>query len=185
MKDRRILKTKKAIRTAFLRLLQEKEVNKIAVSELSELADLGRGTFYLYYKDIYDLMNQMEKEILEDIGVLFDQALLGEAPSDFSRFMEDTLKYIEENKEVFLLLLSEKGSVSFLERLKAFFRIKELEERKRYNQSIDTEFDQYEVTFLISGVVGVIQDWVQGGMQQSPKHMTLSMERIFRNNGVD
>ena len=48
MEDRRSIKTKRAIKEAFLKLLHEKEINKITVSDLSRRADLGRGTFYLH-----------------------------------------------------------------------------------------------------------------------------------------
>lgn len=68
MKDRRTIKTKRAIRESFLELLKEKEVQQITVSELSRKADLGRGTFYLHYQDVFDLYEQLEKELFDQLG---------------------------------------------------------------------------------------------------------------------
>ena len=46
--DRRVLKTKRAIRNAFAKLMVEKDINDITVMELSETADINRKTFYNY-----------------------------------------------------------------------------------------------------------------------------------------
>lgn len=53
--DRRSTRTKQAIKQAFLDLTKEKPINKITIAELSQQADIGRGTFYTHYEDIYDL----------------------------------------------------------------------------------------------------------------------------------
>lgn len=57
--DRRIAKTKRAINEAFLCLLKQKNLNRITVTELSALADINKGTFYLHYNDIYALYNEV------------------------------------------------------------------------------------------------------------------------------
>ena len=182
MEDRRTLKTKKAINKAFLKLMKTKDISKITVSELTELADIGRGTFYLYYKDVYDLLEHTEAEVLSEIGDMFDQALLSDSAPDFLSFMEQTMEYIYENHDVFDILLSSKGSVLFLENLRFYFKKKEFLERKRNHQSIETEYDQNEVTFIVSGVVAVIQEWVRNGMKHPPKEMAKMIERIINQN---
>ncbi len=53
--DRRKRKTKALLRQTLTRLLLEKDLKDITISELTELADINRGTFYLHYRDIYDL----------------------------------------------------------------------------------------------------------------------------------
>ena len=52
--DRRVRRTRKILTQALTELLQQKQVNEITVKELTDLADMNRGTFYLYYKDIFD-----------------------------------------------------------------------------------------------------------------------------------
>jgi len=59
MKDRRVLKTERAIRETFLSLLKDTNLNQITVTELSRRTDLGRGTFYLHYRDVYDLYDHI------------------------------------------------------------------------------------------------------------------------------
>lgn len=65
--DLRVERTKKNIANAYMQLLQEKPVEKITVKELSELAYINKATFYLHYKDIYDLADQLENEFVASI----------------------------------------------------------------------------------------------------------------------
>ena len=62
--DRRIRKTKQQLRQSLTALLKEKPIQDITVRELADLADINRGTFYLHYRDVYDLLNQIEEELL-------------------------------------------------------------------------------------------------------------------------
>ena len=57
--DRRQIKTKKAIIAAFITLLQQKNISKITITELSKLADIDRKTFYLHYNSIEELYNDL------------------------------------------------------------------------------------------------------------------------------
>ena len=57
--DLRERKTKRAIKDAFLQLRVKKPLERIRVKELSELAQISKATFYLHYKDIYDLSEQL------------------------------------------------------------------------------------------------------------------------------
>ena len=63
--DRRVRRTKKLLTQALTQLLQEKQINEITVKELTDLADMNRGTFYLYYKDMFDMLEKIEDGMFE------------------------------------------------------------------------------------------------------------------------
>ncbi len=65
--DLREKKTKRSIRQAFLQLRRKKPLERITVKELSELAEISKATFYLHYKDIYDLSEHLEEEVIRSI----------------------------------------------------------------------------------------------------------------------
>ena len=65
--DLRVKKTRRSITKAFLELRAKKPIEKISVKELTEAAEINKATFYLHYKDIYDLSEELEKEIIESI----------------------------------------------------------------------------------------------------------------------
>ena len=55
--------TLQRIRTAFLTLLHEKPLHRISVKELCGVAGVSRGTFYVHYRDVYDLLSRIEAEL--------------------------------------------------------------------------------------------------------------------------
>ena len=65
--DQREIKTKRAIKNAFLILRAQKPIEKITIRELAALAEISKATFYLHYQDIYDLSEQIGKEVLTNI----------------------------------------------------------------------------------------------------------------------
>ena len=61
--DRRVMKTKKSIRKAFILLINKKDLNDITITELSNLADIDRKTFYLHYETVNDVYKELEAEV--------------------------------------------------------------------------------------------------------------------------
>ena len=65
--DLRIERTRKSIINAFIELRTKKPIEKITIKELAELAYINKATFYSHYRDIYDLTEQLEDEIINSI----------------------------------------------------------------------------------------------------------------------
>ena len=59
--------TKQALQEAFWELYKNKSIEKISVREITERAGYNRGTFYLYYKDVYDILEQSEQLLIREI----------------------------------------------------------------------------------------------------------------------
>ncbi|PHK49622.1 TetR/AcrR family transcriptional regulator C-terminal domain-containing protein [Staphylococcus edaphicus] len=67
--DCRVRKTKRAIKNAFIQLLKVKELEQITIQDITNLADINRGTFYLHYEDKYILLSDMEDEYIAGLAV--------------------------------------------------------------------------------------------------------------------
>ena len=65
--DRRHARTERRIREAFTELVMEKNVDKITIKELAERADIDRKTFYLHYSSVWDVLEEIQGEILEKV----------------------------------------------------------------------------------------------------------------------
>lgn len=84
--DIRIEKTKSAITNVFLELRSAKPLEKITIKELCEKAKINKSTFYSHYRDIYDLSEELENEVVASvIESLPGIELLFEDPADFTR----------------------------------------------------------------------------------------------------
>lgn len=84
--DRRQIKTKRSIKNAFLKLRSKKSIEQITIKELSEEAEISKATFYLHYRDIYDLSDTLGIEIIENMvkGISNPDNII-ESPAAFTR----------------------------------------------------------------------------------------------------
>ncbi len=71
--DRRIRKTKDAIKNSFFLLLSHKPINQITVKEIVQQADINRSTFYHYYLDVADMLTKIEEEIFGQFVLLIEE----------------------------------------------------------------------------------------------------------------
>ncbi|WP_315169014.1 TetR/AcrR family transcriptional regulator [Metaclostridioides mangenotii] len=176
MKDRRSIKTKKAIREAFLSLMEEKKLNRITVSEISRRANLGRGTFYLHYNDVYDLYDHIEDELYGELGQLFDESYPNCDPTNLLTFTKNITEYFQKNQDIFLLLVQSDSNGKNLNKLKYFFNKKILQDGLCKNIS---EFDEVESIFIVSGVVGVLIEWLNNGLIVPQDHISSILYKIL------
>lgn len=109
--DRRIRKTKSSIKQAFTKLLQEKDLEKITIRDITTRADINRGTFYLHYEDKYMLLADMEDEYISELTTYTQFDLLrGSSIEDIANtFVNNILKnifqHIHDNLEFYHTIL--------------------------------------------------------------------------------
>ena len=120
--DRRVRRTKKLLTQALTKLLQEKQVNEITVRELTDLADMNRGTFYLYYKDIFDMLEKIEDELFENLNGIIALRENANVSEQAKPILRDLFTFIEDNQEMCRVLLSPNGDMNFLHRLNEVMR---------------------------------------------------------------
>ncbi len=65
--DLREKKTRRSITNAFLQLRRQKPLERITIKELAELAEISKATFYLHYRDVYDLSDQLQNEVIQSV----------------------------------------------------------------------------------------------------------------------
>jgi AcrR family transcriptional regulator len=148
-------------------LLSKKKINQISVTELAELADINRATFYLYYKDVFDMVDQLENETLS----VFTQSLnqfhnVGRDYDNTLGFYTNIFNFIKENSELIKILLGPNGDQSIREKL--YHAIREFYSLDQWNC---LDMKQYMIPFLISGCIGIIQKWLEDGLTVSPNDM--------------
>lgn len=98
--DRRIQRTRLALRSALLELIKEKGFDSVSVEEITERANLGRATFYLHYKDKEDLLLDEFREIASN-----RVQVLSEIPVSIWKSNKDNLELSDGRAPVMPLLL--------------------------------------------------------------------------------
>lgn len=70
--DKRVIRTKKAIKAALFRIMEEKDISSISISELTREANVNRRTFYTHYHSITDILEEIEGDLVEALGRLVE-----------------------------------------------------------------------------------------------------------------
>ena len=110
--------TKANLRAAFWSLYTQKPIEKISIKEITDLAGYNRGTFYLYYKDVYDIFFQIEEEVLDMIEKVIQDGLMKNDTFDLSHQMEFLMELAQTHSPYVSVLLSDRGDPKFATRLK-------------------------------------------------------------------
>ena len=184
--DRRVRRAKKMLTQALTRLMQEKQIKEITVRELTDLADMNRGTFYLYYRDVYDMLEKLEDsmfEALDSIAALHENDA---ARQETKPILLDVFRFIEENQEIVRVLLSPHGDMKFLHRLYEVIREKCLtgfpyaaaSDRKN-----EADFD-YRFSFVIYGAAGLIRAWVNRNCSEPAVQMAELADALIRRGSL-
>ncbi len=168
--NRKVKYTKMVLKESFIKLLKEKPISRITITEICEDADINRATFYAHYSDQYDLMQQIEQELIEDINrYLSDYSIKDSNPESVQK-MERIFDYIQENCELCSVLLGEKGDKTFLSEVLALVQ-RQIVTQWTTNPSLDKEIADYLFSYATNGSVGIILKWLENGMNQSTHEM--------------
>ncbi len=157
--DKRVIRTKTAIRKAFNELVQKKDISSITVSELVKAASITRSTFYMYYGSVIEVRNDIEQEIMQNLERIMSE-------NDWLYFMidpypllnsisEEIVRYDEYNRYILL-----KGSSSHLfELLNKRVVTGFIDYVKQNDIDIDAARAKYIAAFIASGIEACFTLW--------------------------
>ena len=175
--DRRVLRTKKNIRQGFLSLLSNKSLTHITVKELSDLADINRKTFYMYYSNIEDILAELEDELVQKLILVFEKELFEKETFDSYSFFENLNRTIQEDMELYRILNHSDLLPHLIQRAKnalieVFFR--------KYNISADSDNERYILyaEYAASGILSMYTKWFSSDSKMNLEELTKSAAEI-------
>lgn len=178
--DRRVRKTKDCLAKALIELLQTKNIHDVSVRELADKADINRGTFYLHYKDPYDMMSQMERETLQTLREILMAHHAREINDNPLVILEVLYDYVSEHTAWISLLLGENGTLSFINSLNDVVRSCCIDHWMEIFTKKEAKTYDYFCSFIVSGCVALVNDWLNSGMKESAEEMAILSRDIIR-----
>lgn len=169
--NQRVRLTKKMLKDSFLNLFKKKNIQKISIKEICDLAQINRSTFYKYYSTEYDLLKDIENEHL-----LAMQEFLKLTDSNLA--ILKILKYIDQNADFFKLILDTLKNIDFLDQLLpvCFSKMNYVDKFEKYKTTTEQE---YMFQFLIYGCINVIKKWLFNERRESLQEMTLILDDLI------
>lgn len=176
--DRRVKKTKKALRNGLAELMVHKGLRNITVRELTDKVDIHRATFYAHYKDIYDHYEQMEEEVVTELNDLI-MLNYSQPPVHFYKII---FEYIMENKQICHMLFGTNGEGSFVTRLNDLLEEKCMETWcKEWQHSEISEELKFKVRYHVQGCLAIISKWVESNFTYPMYQVIEIIAEIDRN----
>ena len=177
--DRRVRKTKRQLRLALMKLMAEKSVKDISVRELAAIADINRGTFYIHYKDVYDLLSSLEDELADGLTVVCRRHNAKDSEGKTYPYLMELDQFIQQNSDLCHVLLGKNGDIAFTDRICHILRDEFLYDFLAYYYPNDPEMLDYFCSFIVSGNMSLALTWIDNGMKQTPEEMAVLAGEII------
>ena len=160
--NQRVVLTKKLLKSSLIEMLQTQSIYRISIRELCENAGINRSTFYKYYGNQIDLLNEMEEDLLINI-----EETLASVEGYDQNVLEQIISYLEKDIDFIRLLLNSNVDPEFPKNLMSMAPI----QRIIKNQMTDLpEAEQdYYYRFLLFGCYEIVRTWINKEDRESPK----------------
>lgn len=181
--DLRIQRTELFIKNAFLHLLEEQPFEKIQVNDIARRAMINRSTFYLHYRDKYDLLNQLKAQLIQEIAGFTDALtrdiviVCRQTHTPLPHLLA-LLSYVEDLPAFFRLVADRDPSfyhrIGQLTQQKVLFLFPELQQG-----ALPEEYGEAILTSLLRCV---IEQWISRDLKESKEQVALLLTRILLAN---
>lgn len=164
--DRRIRKTRQRLQAGLLLLMKEKPLGQITMREICRTADVGRSTPYTHYRDVEDILEQMEAALYDDLaGLLAHYPAQGEPPGREAWFTQ-FFSMAQRNGLLLEVLLCYGGDMAYLNRCRVLCE----EHIRNILAAADSE-NSWHAAFLCGALMSLLRQWVRGKCAEPPTYM--------------
>ncbi|WP_415841128.1 TetR/AcrR family transcriptional regulator [Paenibacillus typhae] len=172
--NRRVRRTRQALKTAFVDLILEKGYEAVTIMDIAERADYNRGTFYKHFVSKEDLLRDIHDDFLRNVSEVLLLPYEGMEKIEATGIYPSTLQlfqHIEQHKRDYLALSSAqrgKTSVGLYDTLRRSMREDMHIEMEDNSPPLDYEI---LLSYQLSATVGVIDYWAETGFKYSAEYM--------------
>ncbi|MCU4989832.1 TetR/AcrR family transcriptional regulator [Bacillus cereus] len=178
--DRRITKSKEAIKKAVIELMSDKNFDDITIQDIADRANVNRGTIYLHYSDKFDLLDKIIEEHINELRVMCESA--AEMDLDFVESNVGWFEYFESNYSFFSTLLASSKASSFRSRFQELL-IEEMKNDIDTTKLINRELNEEVILqFIVTSFVGIVEWWITKGMPYPPHVIAVQLGILIDRN---
>lgn len=182
--DRRKARTRQLLHDALMALLQEKSAESITVTDVADRADVNRGTFYLHYRDVGDMVQQLKDEVMTGVRARVEKLDISVAMQYIDRdepypVSVSIFEEIAKHGEFLRIMLGEKGDLSFARQLRELFASRVHAKLRTLSPGESAVPLDYLVSYIASANFGIVTHWLDTGRQLAPSQMAKMMVSLM------
>lgn len=147
--------TKKKLCDTYMNLYKKKNIEQITIREITEISGYNRGTFYIYYKDVYDIHEKIKKGLVLKAKDKFLNISLNKDKTPIEQLFEAIMEFYNENENQIIPLVTKDPTFSKT--------IKELLKpvlSKVLKIDLNSQRSEYLIEYHLSAVFGVLNYWI-------------------------
>ncbi len=167
MEDRRIAKTKNALREAFVTLLKTHSLNDITVAELCRTANIDRRTFYNHYSNVGEIIDE-----IDDIALQILTEAVKDIPINTKEFFDQFTKIMMTNLDYYEVIVSDRSFYALEYRCKKMLG-DALIEYYTVHSTVDPLHLEYMAEYCASGIMSVYTHWIRHGRKLPVEELSL------------
>ena len=177
--DRRARRSRKLLKESLLELMKRKRFDEISVRDVTDGADMNRGTFYLHYSGTAELLQSLEEDLLEEIQALVDAHMQETvAVGSVAPVFEPVLDFVIENRETCAILFSSSESSGFFQALQQLVHQNGAPLVKTWYHPADPRLTDYLLSFLAWGFMGLLREWFEQDMALPKAALLSAAQRV-------
>ncbi|MBR4286256.1 MAG: TetR/AcrR family transcriptional regulator [Clostridia bacterium] len=180
--DRRVKRTRKALKDALFELLETKNINQITVTELTSLADVNRATFYFYYTDLHDMLKQIQSEAYQTFEHILDEATGSFSTVEgFAEYANKMLIVCKENESLCRFIIKHDGDNHLYQQIR-YLMLKKIPDTRAVFPEDNPA--RYSTNFVLTAVTGVLIDWMNDGMKIPTEELAYFFANLYINGAA-
>ena len=181
--NQRIALTKKLLQEGLLRLLEEKSLDKISVTELCRESGINRATFYNHYNSPQELLTSIESKVKQEL-----ESIIGcpRTADEIIRRTEGVCAYFHDNARTILILHSchaDRDIHDVLYALNQNFHLYQL--NTKYTRIMDSDSLTLVSVFFYTGCYNILLEWIRHDIPKTPKEVAELMVRLATENFLE
>lgn len=171
--DRRTAMSKRMLKDALTGILKEKDIYHISIRELCERADVNRTTFYKYYGSQFDLLTDMESDLL-----VFLAGVIRDHDEDTIKAIETACMYLEDNLEFARLIFNNNVDPDFPQKVFSMEAVKKAVIKKCGGRHDKNELD-YLYNYMTYGAYRVVCVWLNKEKREPPREIAVILAKTL------
>lgn len=181
--DHSSYETKNAIINAFLELYEKERLEKITIGAITKKAQVNRGTFYYYFQDIYELLEHIEQNYLENIQQAITELIAGVFYNDLLDRLNQVLQFYEKSKELLFLFLVKRPNRKVIDATKKIAVSYVLSLMGLTEQDITPE-QECIISYIVNAQIGIVIYWLENDQALSIEQLVQIMVRVNKEGPI-
>ena len=174
--NQRVMITKKLLKDGLLHLLENKNIDKINVTELCRESSINRATFYTHYETPHDVLLEIEQELIQNLIAEIEKKIDRISNTNMLFTAEIICQYIYQHADLVKIMLKNVNVPALTQLLKDTSKAMT---KKFLWKDLDDESLELVTAYITGGGIFMLKHWLENDIQKTPHEIAELFTNLF------